>query len=105
MALTFPNASRSYDVTRRAVRFWGYDSTMEASFFVTEDALRRVQPAAAFGDAEALQAFDLNRPLIYAAAANAYARGRRGSYDLVTNDFCPCGIQLNSGCSVTRCAR
>jgi|GEM_PF-3111735 len=25
MAITFPNLSRSYDATRRAVRFWGYD--------------------------------------------------------------------------------
>jgi hypothetical protein len=39
MSLSFPNQSRSYDATRRAVRFWGHDSAMEASFFVTEDAL------------------------------------------------------------------
>jgi Protein of unknown function (DUF1488) len=29
MAISFPNHSRSYDTTRRAVRFWGYDSAME----------------------------------------------------------------------------
>jgi glucose/arabinose dehydrogenase len=34
---TFP--SRSYDATRRAVRFWGHDGPMEAAFFVNEDAL------------------------------------------------------------------
>ena len=28
MALSFPNQSRSYDLTRRAVRFWGYDSVV-----------------------------------------------------------------------------
>jgi hypothetical protein len=44
MALIFPNHSRSYDATRRAVRFWGHDSAMEASFFVTTDALKHVQP-------------------------------------------------------------
>ena len=44
MTLSFPNQSRSYDATRRAVRFWGHDSAMEASFFVTEDALKQVQP-------------------------------------------------------------
>ena len=38
MAIMFPNASRSYDATRHAVRFWGYDSAMEWSFFVTVDA-------------------------------------------------------------------
>jgi hypothetical protein len=42
MALIFPNYSRFYDATRRAVQFWGYDSAMEASFFVTEDALQRM---------------------------------------------------------------
>ena len=42
--LNFPNQSRVFDPTRRAVRFWGHDSAMEWSFFVTEDALRRLQP-------------------------------------------------------------
>ena len=37
--LNFPNQSRVFDPTRRAVRFWGHDSAMEWSFFVTEDAL------------------------------------------------------------------
>jgi Protein of unknown function (DUF1488) len=46
MALSFPNKSRAFDATRRAVRFWGYDSAMEVAFFVTEDALKRVQPPA-----------------------------------------------------------
>jgi Protein of unknown function (DUF1488) len=44
MALRFPNPTRYYDATRRAVRFWGHDSAMEATFFVTEDALKRVIP-------------------------------------------------------------
>jgi hypothetical protein len=42
--IDFPNHSRSYDVTRHAVRFWGYDSAIEASFFIDEDALARIQP-------------------------------------------------------------
>jgi Protein of unknown function (DUF1488) len=87
MALRFPNNSRSYDATRRAVRFWGHDSAMEASFFVTEDALRQVQPSMSFGPDGALRAFDVNRPLIYATAAKVYARGHKGSYDLVSSDF------------------
>ena len=49
MALTFPNPSRSYDATRRAVRFWGYDSSMEASFFVSADALKNLLGRAAYG--------------------------------------------------------
>ena len=87
MALNFPNRSRSYDSTRRAVRFWGHDSAIETSFFVTEDALKRMQPDMAFDEAGALQAFDVNRLFIHATAAKVYARGRKGSYDLVSGDF------------------
>ena len=87
MALTFPNRSRSYDATRRAVRFWGHDSAMEASFYVTEDALKRVQPDMRLDEAGLLGAFDANRELIYKAAIKVYARGHRGSYDLQKTDF------------------
>ena len=87
MALSFPNRSRSFDATRRAVRFWGHDSAMEAVFFITEDALRRVQPGMRFNEDGLLSAFDANRDLIYAAASKVYARGRKGSYDLVSTDF------------------
>ena len=87
MALSFPNRSRSFDATRRAVRFWGYDSAMESSFFVTEDALKRVQPDMRFDETGLLSAFDAHRDLIYATAAKVYARGRKGSYNLMTADF------------------
>src|SRR3954451_5767454 len=87
MSLNLPNSSRSYDATPRAVRFWGHDSAMEASFFVTEDPLKRVQPDMRFDEPGLLGAFDANRALIYAAATKVYARGRRGSYDLVDADF------------------
>ena len=42
--LDFPNQSRVFDPTRRAVRFWGHDGAMEWSFYVTEDALKLLQP-------------------------------------------------------------
>src|ERR1700756_5716166 len=87
MAISFPNNSRSYDTTRRAVRFWGYDSAMETSFFVSEHALKRVQPSMAFDQNGALRAFDVNRALIYATARKVYARGHKGSYELVSSDF------------------
>ena len=87
MALSFPNQSRSYDATRRAVRFWGHDSSMETSFFVTEDALKRIHPSMRFDETGMLGAFDTHRELIYATAAKVYARGRKGSYDLVSADF------------------
>jgi len=85
--LNFPNESRVFDPTRRAVRFWGHDSAMEWSFFVTEDALRRLQPKLANDEASLLGAFDSNRSKIYAAAMKAFKRGRRGSYELVAADF------------------
>jgi hypothetical protein len=87
MALNFPNESRSFDGTRRAVRFWGYDSSMEATFFVTEAALKSVAPDMRQDETGMLLAFDANRGRIYAAAAKVYARGRRGSYDLERSDF------------------
>jgi len=40
-----------------------------------------------FDQAGALQAFDVNRQLIYATAAKVYARGRKDSYDLMSDDF------------------
>jgi hypothetical protein len=87
VALSFPNASRSYDATRQAVRFWGYDSAMERSFFITHDALKRVQPDMQFNETDVLDAFDANRELICAAAVKVYARGQRGSYELASSDF------------------
>jgi len=44
MPISFPNSSRSYDATRRAVRFWGYDRSMESSFYVSAEALEQFQP-------------------------------------------------------------
>jgi len=87
MGLSFPNQNRFYDATRRAVRFWGHDSAMEAVFFVTEDALQRVEPDVRLDEAGLLDAFDANRDRIHAAAARVYARGRKGSYDVVSADF------------------
>jgi hypothetical protein len=82
MTITFPNRSRSYDATRRAVRFWGYDRSMESSFFIMVDALRQMQPNLRSNSIDILRAFDDNRERIYAIAAKVYARGRKGSYDL-----------------------
>jgi len=87
MALMFPNQSRSYDATRRAVRFWGHDSAMEWSFFVTEDALKQVHPAMVRDEAGMLWAFDCHRDRICAAASKAYSRGRKGSYELGAADI------------------
>jgi hypothetical protein len=60
---------------------------METSFFVTEEALKRIQPDMRFDEVGLLRAFDLNRPLICAAAGKVYRRGHKGSYDLLSDDF------------------
>ena len=85
--IDFPNHSRSYDRTRRAVRCWGHDSAIEASFFIEEGALKRLQPNGASDELGFLNAFDSHRDRICAAAAKAYVRGSRGSYNLVAGDF------------------
>jgi hypothetical protein len=87
MTINFPNRSRSYDATRRAVRFWGYDQSMENSFFIMADTLKQMQPNLQFDAVDMLQAFDSNRERIYSIAAKVYARGRRGTYDLNVEDI------------------
>ena len=85
--LNFPNRSRVFDPSRRAVRFWGYDSAMEWSFFVTEDALKRLQPNMGYDEASVLRVFDDNRNAIHIAAMRAYKRKRKGLYELGATDF------------------
>jgi hypothetical protein len=87
MALSFPNQSRSYDPIRRGVRFWGHDSAMEIIFFMTEEALRRIQPDVQLDEAGLLGAFDAKRDLIYATGTKVYARDRKAFYNLVSSDF------------------
>lgn len=87
MSLGFPNESRFYDAAVHAVRFSGHDGALEAAFFVGEEALKRIQPDMPFDEAGLLNAFDLNRDRIYATATKVYKRGRKGSYDLLPEDF------------------
>ena len=87
MALNFSNQSRSYDATRLAVRFWGYDGSQEVSFFLTQDALRMLAGERVVGEAECLAIFDAHRDAVYKAAGNVYGRGRKGSYELARADF------------------
>jgi hypothetical protein len=87
MALGFPNESRHYDEATHVVRFWGYDGAMEASFFVGEEALTKLQPGMPTDEAGLLGAFDAHRELIYKTAVRVYGRGRKGAYDLLPTDF------------------
>jgi hypothetical protein len=85
--LNFPNQSRVYDPTRHAVRFWGHDRAMEWSFFVTLEALKRLEPELNDNEASLLLAFDAHRTAIYAAATKVYKREQKGSYELLARDF------------------
>jgi hypothetical protein len=60
---------------------------MEAPFFVGERALKQIQPDMPADEPGLLKAFDLNRDRIYATATKVYGRGRKGSYDLLPEDF------------------
>jgi hypothetical protein len=80
MKLNFPNPSCSFDATKNRVGFWGYDSTIEVSFFVEVDALKKLCPEMGNAEAEFLEAFDAARKRIHAVAEEVYARGRKGSY-------------------------
>jgi hypothetical protein len=75
MALIFPNRSRSFDETRKAIRFVGHDGMFEVPFFVRADALAQ-DGSAPPSEADALAAFDAARDSIYEAALRAYSRGR-----------------------------
>lgn len=60
---------------------------METSFYVLADALRGLGPEQPSDEAGFLKAFDLHRDAICNAAARAYRRGNKGSYDLAASDF------------------
>jgi hypothetical protein len=88
MAINFPNPSRSYDSTRKAVHFWGHDQSMETSFYISADALHRLMPGAGEDETALLAAFDRNCPRIREAAARLYGSGKKGgSYDLHPSHF------------------
>lgn len=91
MRLHFPNPSRSFDEIHNRVLFWGYDKTMEVSFFLDVVALKRLYPKMANVESEFLKAFDTARERIYEVADKVYhqVEGREGThaYVLAAEDF------------------
>ena len=85
--LNFPNESRSYDATRRCIRFWGSDGAIEVSFFLDQSALEKIATRAPIGEASLLESFDQNRERILHTARKVYARRQKGSYELYATDF------------------
>ena len=89
MSLSFPNPSRSFDASSSRVCFWGYDCTIEISFFVEADALKRLCPEMSGAEPGFLQAFDAARKRIYEVADKVYVRGGKEScaYTLAAEYF------------------
>jgi len=89
MKLSYPNPSRSFDASSRRVCFWGYVSTIEISFFVEADALKRLCPEMSGAEPGFLQAFDAARKRIYEVADKVYVRGGKEScaYILAAENF------------------
>lgn len=89
MALNFPNLCRSFEGAHNRVRFWGYDSAIEITFFVPLEALKAFCPDAKPAEESMLAAFDAALDRIHQAACNAYGRHRDLSYAYVlsASDF------------------
>ena len=90
MSLVFLNPSRSYDETRKAIRFIGHDGMSEIRFFVEVGALDRSGAemcGTRTSEAACLTAFDGSVDAIRKAAHKLYQRGRQPTYTLTSNDF------------------
>jgi len=86
MTLTFPNRIRSFDTKGKRVRFWGYDSAMEISFFIDSEAIRKLNPQSQNAveiEAEILKIFDAAWEQICTVAEKVYLQARRGSYTCI----------------------
>jgi len=68
MTIRFPNFSRFYSPSRDAIHFWGYNQSMETSFFISTAALQLIAPGTARGEEALLSAFDENRARILEVA-------------------------------------
>ena len=91
MAVQFPNSSRSFDESKNRVCFWGYDDTMEVSFYVGAEALQRLHKGVGSAEAELLAAYDAALEKIHKVAAKVYANSGKGkrtySCILCADDF------------------
>jgi hypothetical protein len=89
--LSFSNASRYFDESRNCVCFWGYDSTIEVSFFVAAEALQLLCPETEKVEPGFLQAFDTALGRIHKVADKVYSHGGKGkgsyAYTLAAEDF------------------
>ena len=87
MSLNFPNPVRLFDAKRFCVSFWGSDASLEVSFQLEFDALRKLGAGSDDVEAEMLGVFDANREAILQAARTAYSRHRAGYHRLTAASF------------------
>jgi len=87
--LLFPNPCRIYDETQQRVRFWGYDSAIEVSFFIDTAALKLMCPNMENVETEYLQAFDSKISRIHDVAERMYEARKSRTFDIIlsANDF------------------
>ena len=89
MSLVFPNRSRSFQSGKNRVRFWGYDSALEITFFVEAEALMKMCPDAGTDESKMLDCFDNALDEIRAVADKVYQHRRERAYVyvLAAKDF------------------
>jgi hypothetical protein len=87
MAIEFPNPSRSYDVSKGVVRFWGYDSILEVVFRLHTAALARINPGLLEDAGAVVAAFDRHQTQILQVAGVVYRRRPMATCELVAADF------------------
>lgn len=91
MSLEFPNSSRYFDASKSRINFWGYDRTIEVSYFIGADVLKRFSEYVGEGEAELLKVFDANIETIHKSATAVYSKrsNNKGSftYVLINEDF------------------
>ena len=87
MTLNFINDSRSYDESRKQIRFVGHDGMNTIPFRVALDAILPEGSANADDEDTILRAFDAKRETIRIAAKDAYSSKRMAAYLLSRSDL------------------
>lgn len=87
MTLSFPNNARSYDETRKRVRFLGHDGMFEVRVFVAGEVLGGGIVGRTGNEVDYLASFDALKPRIIKAAQAAYAANRSQTIHLDLDNF------------------
>ena len=80
MTLSFPNPSRGFNTTRNCVCFWGYQDSIEVSFFLDVSALQKLTGGKMETEADCLEAFDAASDQIHKVAARIHKKRGGGVY-------------------------